>query len=272
LNPVTVTRGDGPVILGQPHGGTFVPDAIYRKLNGRGRVLGDTDWHIGTLYDGLLDGATIVRANFHRYVVDANRDPAGTTLYPGQNTTGLVPGVSFNSEPIWSDPAAATEDRDERLGYHHAYHAALHAEIERLRASHAAVVLYDCHSIRSELPFLFEGRLPDLNIGDNDGRTCAPALTKTVTAICAGAGAGGYSHVVNGRFRGGWTVRRYGRPGDGVHAIQMEITQRCYLEDECPPFAMDAAKTEALRSLLRPILVACDRTAREGALSGAGHG
>lgn len=262
-------RGGGPVILAQPHAGTFVPQALHAQLNVCGRGLPDTDWHVDRLYAGLLDDATIVRANFHRYVIDANRDPAGTTLYPGRNTTGLVPEVSFDNEAIWSDPAA-NDDIGDRLQYHAAYHAALCAEIDRLRDRYHTIVLYDCHSIRSVLPFLFDGRLPDLNIGDNGGRTCAPALTRAVAAICAGAG--GYSHVVNGRFRGGWTVRRYGRPADGVHAIQMEIAQRCYLEDEAPPFALDPAKTHALRSLLGRILGVCDKMAREGALTGAGHG
>lgn len=258
------------MILGQPHAGTSMPEAIYSRLNAAGRQLLDTDWHIDRLYDGLLDDATIVRANFHRYVIDANRDPAGESLYPGRNTTGLVPEVSFDNAPLWADPAAGKDDLVERLEYHEAYHAALRGEIERLAASHDAVVLYDCHSIRSELPFLFTGRLPDLNIGDNDGRTCAAAMTSAVSAICGTAGR--YSHVVNGRFRGGWTVRRYGRPTAGVHAIQMEITQRCYLVEEALPFAYAASKADSLRHMLRTILTTCAELARAGALTGGKDG
>ncbi|QFI70132.1 N-formylglutamate deformylase [Sinorhizobium alkalisoli] len=249
-----VRRGTSPVILGFPHTGTDVPPPIWQRLNDNGRLLADTDWHIHELYEGLLPEATTVRATFHRYVVDANRDPQGVSLYPGQNTTGLVPETDFDGAAIWKkgegprDADIAARLRD----FHAPYHAALAAEVARVKAIHGIAVLYDCHSIRSHIPFLFEGKLPDFNIGTDMGRTCDPAI-ETAADECA-ANAIGYNHVLNGRFKGGWTTRHYGRPEDGVHAIQMELAQSTHLAMEAPPFALDAAKAERLRAHLKAIL------------------
>ncbi len=259
MNPVTVTRGDGPIILGQPHSGLFIPPDIEARLNDRGRQRLDTDWHVDRLYEGLLPEATIVRAEFHRYVIDANRDPSGASLYPGQNTTGLVPRVTFDDQPIWNEAPTADQIEERRKGYHAAYHAALAAEIERVKAAHGFAVLYDCHSIRSTLPFLFEGRLPDLNIGDNNGATCAAEITPAIETVCNRQAQ--FSYVVNGRFRGGWTTRHYGRPADNIHAVQMEIAQDCYLTSETPPFAYDEDKASALRIVLKEILQAISEAA-----------
>jgi N-formylglutamate deformylase len=261
MNPVEVRRGTSPVILGLPHTGTIVPDDIRAGLNANGRMLADTDWHIHTLYDGLLPQATTVRATFHRYVVDANRDPSGQSLYPGQNTTGLVPLTDFDEKPIWLEGAEpGDDDLASRLAAFHApYHAALRAEIERVRAAHGVAILYDCHSIRSVVPFLFEGRLPDFNIGTNDGLSCAARIETATREICAAAA--GYTHVVNGRFKGGWTTRHYGRPAQGVHAIQMELTQATHLAGEAPPFAYSPGKADRLRVHLRAILTELERIA-----------
>ncbi|GJL92915.1 N-formylglutamate deformylase [Hyphococcus sp.] len=266
MNSVTVITGEGPVILGQPHSGIFVPDAIASRLNDRGRALADTDWHVDRLYDGLLPGASIVRANFHRYVIDANRDPSGASLYPGQNTTGLTPLTDFDGETIWNDAPDAQEVERRRMEFHAAYHLSLAAEIDRAREAHGAAVLYDCHSIRSRIPFLFDGTLPDLNIGTNNGATCAPALEAAVADACAESE---FTYVVNGRFRGGWTTRHYGTPDTGVHAIQMEIAQSAYLETEDAPFTYSESKAAKLRGVLKTILERIEEIALRGTLNGA---
>ncbi len=256
-----VKTGSSPVILGFPHTGTAVPADIWERLNDNGRILADTDWHIHHLYDGLLSEATTVRAPFHRYVIDANRDPAGVSLYPGQNTTGLVPETDFDGKAIWKDGQAPTEaDIAVRLrDFHAPYHAALAAEIERVRAIHGVAILFDCHSIRSHIPFLFEGRLPDFNIGTDMGKTCNSAIEQaTLTAVEA---AEGYDGVLNGRFKGGWTTRHYGQPETGVHAIQMELAQSTHLQTEAPPFAYDTAKAERLRIHLKDILARIEQIA-----------
>jgi len=251
---VAVARGESPVILAFPHSGTAMPPAIRERLNDNGRILSDTDWHLPRLYDGLLPEATTVRAEQNRYVIDLNRDPSGASLYPGQNTTALVPLTDFDNVAIWK--AGAEPDADEiahrRAQYHAPYHAALEAEIARVKALRGIAVVYDCHSIRSHIPFLFEGRLPDLNIGTDMGRTCAAEI-EAAAAMTVEA-APGFTSVLNGRFRGGWTTRHYGRPETGVHAIQMELAQATHLATETAPFGYDAERADRLRAVLRVVL------------------
>lgn len=253
MKPVIVDQGESPIILGQPHGGTFVPEYLQEKLNDRGKGLDDTDWHITRLYDGLVNNITVVRATFHRYVIDANRDPEGQSLYPGQNTTTLCPLTDFDGEPIWHEGAEPTaQDIEERhRTCHQPYHDALAAEIARVKSIHGFAILYDCHSIRSDIPFLFEGQLPVFNTGTNNGETCAPIIQETVHQVCVGAS--GFDQVLNGRFKGGWTTRHYGRPQDNVHAIQMELAQRCYMQEHAP-WSYSKPVADQIRPYLRQIL------------------
>lgn len=250
--PVEVVQGDGPVILGLPHTGTWLPDAVAAQLNETGRALADTDWHVHDLYAGLLPGLTSVRAPFHRYLIDVNRGPDDASLYPGQNTTGLVPLTDFDGRPIWREPPAPEEVAARVAAWHAPYHAALAAEIDRVRARHGVAILYDAHSIRSEIPFLFDGTLPDFNIGTADGESCAPAVEAAALSVCRAAT--GHSYVDNGRFKGGWTTRHYGRPEDGVHAIQMELAQATYLEAETPPWRLDPERVAEMREHLGALL------------------
>ena len=266
MNIVEVTQGGSPIILGQPHGGTHVPDAIFARLNENGQQLADTDWHIGQLYDGLLEGATVVASNIHRYVIDANRDPAGTSLYPGQNTTTLVPLTDFDGQAIWRSGQEPTPEEvaERRALYHAPYHAALAAEIERVKARHGVAILYDCHSIRSDIPFLFAGQLPVFSIGTNMGATCDPAVEAAAKEIAFAAD--GFDAVKNGRFKGGWTTRNYGRPARNEHAIQMELAQRSYME-EAAPWTYRPDRAEVLRPHLRKLLKSLNDLALSGALS-----
>lgn len=267
MTPVSITQGDSPVILGLPHGGTFVPDAMLVRLNDRGTALSDTDWHIAQLYEGLLPGVTTVAATFHRYVIDANRDPAGISLYPGANTTSLCPTTDFDGIDIWLDGQAPGPDEvaERRAHYHTPYHDVLAAEVARVKARHGVAIVYDCHSIRSTIPFLFDGVLPVFSIGTNDGQTCAPQVTEVVSAPCLASSR--FDSVVNGRFKGGWTTRHYGQPGNGVHAIQMELAQRAYLAAEAAPWTYAAQTAAPLRAVLAQILQSLDTLARSGVLN-----
>ncbi|QKG72221.1 N-formylglutamate deformylase [Erythrobacter mangrovi] len=251
MNPVTVIEGTSPIILGHPHSGTWVPEEVLATLKPEAHGLADTDWHISELYEGLVPGATVVRANFNRYVIDANRPPDGASLYPGQNTTGLVPLVDFEGQPIWLVEPGEGEIARRLATFHGPYHAALRAQIERVRQLHGVAVLYDCHSIRSTLPFLFEGRLPDLNIGTNSGTSCDPEIGRAAVIACEAVDR--FSVVLDGRFKGGWTTRHYGNPAGGVHAIQMEIVQDCYLASEQAPFAYSPEKAAPLRDVLAEV-------------------
>jgi N-formylglutamate deformylase len=245
-----------------PHTGTFVPDDIFENLNPLGQTLEDTDWHIDRLYDGLLPGSTQVKATFHRYVIDPNRDPSGQSLYPGQNTTGLCPIIDFDDNPLYHSGQRPNAKEIERrwLTFHAPYHAAIEAEIARVKALHGIAILYDCHSIQSRKPFLFDGKLPDFNIGTNEGKTCDPRLQQAVADICDRAE--GYSSVANGRFKGGWTTRHYGQPLKGVHALQMELTQSSYM-DETAPWTYRPTKADRLRPHLKLILQTLEQLARD---------
>ncbi len=253
IKPAHVKRGNSPVILAMPHTGTYIPANITAKLNANGRKLTDTDWHVDRLYRGLLPGATVVRANFHRTVIDANRDPSGQSLYPGQNTTGLCPVIDFDNFALYKKGQEPDADEIEvrRLAFHAPYHQAITSEILRLKRLHKNVVLYDCHSIRSHVPFLFDSTLPDFNIGTKNGQTCAPELEKLVTGICESETD--FTSVTNGRFKGGWTTRHYGNPKLGIYAIQMELAQCIYL-DEKPPWTYQPDKAKSARRVLRKLL------------------
>ncbi|MEO0974457.1 MAG: N-formylglutamate deformylase [Pseudomonadota bacterium] len=262
---IDLHEGESPLILSAPHVGTQVPDDIAARLSKRGLALDDTDWHVHRLYEGLVPGATTISARYSRYVVDLNRPPDGGSLYPGQNTTGTCPLTDFDGEALYRDGQAPDETEvAERVAiYHRPYHAAIEAQIERLKARHGAVLLYDCHSIRSVIPYLFDGELPVLNIGTNAGTTCDPSLEHLVVDGCRAAeSGGGYNWVLNGRFKGGWTTRRYGQPAGGVHAIQMETAQRAYLH-EAPPWDYDPALGDQLRPFLKALLEGLAARVRE---------
>ena len=252
MKAVEVTRGDSPLVLGLPHTGTFVPDEVLETFTTVGQALADTDWHIHDLYDGLVDDVTSVRALFHRYVIDANRDPSGESLYPGQNTTTLCPLTDFDGRPLYQDGFEPDEIEIESrlLVYHQPYHRALAAEIRRVREKHGFAILYDCHSIRSVIPFLFENTLLDMNVGTNLGTTCAAEIENNIFNICKQSGR---SHVLNGRFKGGWTTRHYGEPDKGCHAIQMELAQSTYMQ-ETPPWTWQQDQAAQIRPVLKSIL------------------
>lgn len=254
MNVVEVTTGDCPLILAMPHTGFYVPDEILANLNETGRSLSDADWHIEELYRDLVPQASVVRALFHRYVIDANRAPSDVSLYPGQNTTGLCPITDFDGNAIHIENQHPDNHEIEhrRKTYHAPYHEALQAEIERVHQRFGVAVLYDCHSIRSSIPYLFEGKLPDFNVGTVSGRSCAMAMESLVVDLCSNAA--GYTSVLNGRFKGGWTTRNYGRPKQNIHAIQMEIAQSTYLESEQHPFIYSPAKSGQIRFHLKNIL------------------
>jgi len=253
MNVFSVLEGDNPVILAQPHGGTYVPVELLARFNDRGKELADTDWHINKLYAALLGDNTVVQSHIHRYVIDANRDPRDASLYPGQNTTSLCPLSDFDGNPIYRQGEEPSNDEIEyrRSMYHRPYHAALSEQIERLKRKHPAVVVFDCHSIRSKIPFLFAGTLPDFNIGTHDGRSCCQEIQSSVERKCADAK--GYTHIVNGRFKGGWTTRHYGQPDRGIHAIQLELAQFTYMQ-ESAPWGYDEHKAKKLRTHLAEII------------------
>lgn len=251
---VSITRGSSPLVLSMPHPGTGLPAEIAAQLNARGKLVEDTDWHMRQLY-GFAERfqPTIVEAGLSRFVIDLNRDPAGVSLYPGQATTELVPITTFDGAPIWQTNPDEAEIARRREAYFQPYHDALAAEIAYATAQYGFCLLWDCHSIRSVIPRLFPGTLPTLNLGTNSGASAAPAVEAAATAAMAGSA---FTQVVNGRFKGGWITRHYGRPAEHAHALQMEIALSAYLDDEAAPWTFAPAKAASLQATLSAMIEA----------------
>jgi N-formylglutamate deformylase len=248
--------GEGPLLVSMPHVGVEIPEDIAARLTPLAGALPDTDWHVDRLYDFLagLD-VPVLKARQSRYVVDLNRPPDGTALYPGQAGTGLVPVETFAGEALYAagetPDAAEIETRVEK--YWRPYHEKLTGELARIRAVHGFAILWDAHSIRSQVPRLFEGQLPDLNFGTSGETSAAPGLAAALMRIAGGQGD--YSAVLNARFTGGYITRQYGDPAAGVHALQLELSQATYM-DEDPPYAFDEARAARIRPLLRRLVEA----------------
>ena len=247
-------RGSAPLLVSLPHDGSAIPPALAARMTPEARRAPDTDWHVARLYAFARElGASILVPKHSRYVIDLNRGEDDTSPYPGQNTTGLVPLRRFTGEPVYlpgCEPDAA-EVASRIDAYWRPYHAALRGELERIRAQHGRVTLWEGHSIRgSGLAFLFEGRLPDLNLGTASGASCSPALQARIEAELAAQTL--YDWVANGRFKGGHITRHYADPGNGIDAVQLEISQRTYMDEDS--FEYDEAKAARLQALLESLL------------------
>lgn len=249
-----LTRGTLPLLVSFPHAGTRIPPALEARMTPEALQRADVDWHLPQLYAfAAAMGASLLAARHARHVIDLNRPPEDESLYPGQDVTGLLPLDTFRKQPLYR-PGQAPDDAERvarREQYWRPYHDALRGELERLLALHGRVVLWDAHSICSVLPRFFEGRLPDLNLGTADGRACAPAVQAAVEAQMAAQS--GFTHVSNGRFKGGHITRHYGAPGRGIHALQLEMVQCIYM-DESAPFGYRPDLAVQVQPLLQRML------------------
>lgn len=252
-------RGSVPLLISLPHDGIDIPADLRGDLVPAALAVPDTDWHVAQLYDFARSlGASLLRPRWSRYVIDLNRPPDGAALYPGRRETGLCPLQGFDGVPIYraghEPDAQAVMARVEH--YWRPYHAALQAELARLRLQHGQVLLWEGHSIRSHCPMFFDGRLPDYNVGTADGASCGASVQAALQQVLA---ASGVSHVVNGRFKGGYITRQYGAPEQGIHAVQMEMAQSSYLDEaspECFQPTLAAPAQRLLRDLLQHALAA----------------
>lgn len=251
-----------PLLVSIPHLGTRIPDELQAGYSPRALGVEDTDWHLDRLYGFARElGASVLQPTVSRYVIDLNRPPDDAPMYPGASNTELCPTRFFTGDALYLEgQAPGPEERARRRAlYWQPYHDALASELDRLRATHGFALLWDAHSIRSQIPWLFEGVLPDLNIGTAGG---ASAHESVAAAVARAAGRHhAFSHVVNGRFKGGYITRRYGNPADGVHAVQLEMVQKAYMQ-ESPPFEYDealAARVQpVLRDMVHAALAACE--------------
>ncbi|KAF1714411.1 N-formylglutamate deformylase [Pseudoxanthomonas yeongjuensis] len=253
MDTYTLHRGTAPLLISLPHDGTAVPADIAARLTDSARSVPDTDWHVSRLYDFARElGASMIVPIYSRYVIDLNRPEDDVSLYPGQNTTGLCPHVQFSGEPVYRDGHDPDEtevaERVER--YWRPYHRALAGELQRIHARHGRARLWEGHSIRGVVPFLFEGRLPDLNLGTSAGASCSPPLQSRLESVLASQD--GYDFIVNGRFKGGYITREYGDPAKGVDAVQLEISQRIYMDESS--FEWDEEKAARTQAVLRELI------------------
>jgi N-formylglutamate deformylase len=252
----TFHPGQGPLLISMPHAGTHLPPALAARLTPEARQVPDTDWHMARLYDfAKAMGASVLVATHSRYVIDLNRPPDNQNLYPGQDTTGLCPVDTFDKTPIYAagDLPDAAEINARREAIWQPYHQQLQTELQRLRSRFEKVVLWDAHSIRSVLPRFFDGKLTDINLGNADGTSCDAALAQSLLAI--GQAADGFSAVLNGRFKGGHITRQYGQPAQGVHAVQLELTQCSYMQESLP-FAYLPERVQQIQPHLQRMMAA----------------
>lgn len=247
-------EGRTPLLIDVPHAGTYIPDDLRAALTAHAQNVADADWHVPQLYAFAIErGASLMVATHARYVIDLNRDPQGAALYPGADNSELVPTAGFDAAPLYlpgNRPSAAHVDA-RRAQYWAPYHARLAQRLEAIRARHGYAILLDAHSIRSRVPRFFDGRLPDLNLGTADGHSCAPSLQTAAMDVLSRAQ--GFSSVCNGRFKGGYITRHYGEPARGVHALQLEIAQACYMHED-PPWPWDPLCAQPLQSVLRQLV------------------
>ena len=260
-----LTRGHSPLIVNVPHAGRHVPDAIVQRLQPSARALPDTDWHVDELYRFVPStGATLIAATHSRYVVDLNRDPSGAALYPGADNTELCATRTFGNDAIYlpGEEPSLVEIAARRATFFDPYHARLAAEIARVRERHKYAILIDGHSITREVPRFFAGSLPDLNLGTSDGTSCERAAQALAAGILSDAN--GFTHVVNGRFKGGYITRHFGHPREHVHVLQLEMAQACYM-DEANPVTFDAARAAPLTRVLERLVIALSEWRPTGA-------
>jgi N-formylglutamate deformylase len=247
-------RGNSPLFVSLPHVGTELPDDQRWRYVERAFAVEDTDWHLDRLYDFARDlGASLIVPRYNRYLIDLNRPSENTPMYPGLNNTELCPTRFFTGEPLYRDDSAPDPAEIARRveRYWRPYHEALRAELERLRERHGHAILFDGHSIKSELPWLFDGRLPDLNLGTANGASCASSLQSALAGVLAGQSR--FTQVVDGRFKGGYTTRHYGEPDRELHAIQLEMCWRCYLQESAPQ-AWNPERAEGVLPILRELI------------------
>lgn len=252
----TLHRGNTPLLLSLPHVGTLIPDDQKARYVERALAVEDTDWHLERLYGFARElGASVLVPRYSRYLVDLNRPPENAPMYPGANNTELCPTHFFTGDALYRDGQAPDESEVARRVQHYwrPYHEALRTELQRLHETHGHAVLFDGHSIKSELPWLFDGKLPDLNLGTAEGASCAPGLRQALSDVLAIQTR--WTQVVDGRFKGGHITRHYGRPAAQVHAVQLEMCWSCYMA-ETEPWAWDEARAGQVRPLLRRLLQA----------------
>ncbi|MBU9821636.1 N-formylglutamate deformylase [Rahnella sp. BCC 1045] len=252
-DPYHFIPGTAPILISIPHAGTHLTPEVASGLSDAALPLSDTDWHIPKLYDfARALGASILVGQYSRFVIDLNRPSDDKPLYTTA-TTGLYPDTLFDGRATFKPGMTPTgAQRQQYLDeIWQPYHQKIQSELARMKQEFGYALLFDAHSIASVIPRLFDGQLPDLNLGTNSGESCAPALSEILEKTCQQQTR--FTHVLNGRFKGGYITRAYGQPENNVHAVQLELAQVNYME-EIEPFSYSEDKASELQALLKPLL------------------
>ena len=255
----SLLRGTSPLLVSMPHIGTEIPAELAPAFNLRALAVEDTDWHLAQLYNFLPElGASVLMPCYSRYVIDLNRPPDDAPMYPGASNTELCPTRFFTGDALYrTDREPSAADRAaRRVIFWQPYHTALADELVRIKALHGYALLWDAHSIRSQIPWLFDGRLPDLNIGTASGASADASIANALVAAVTESANGSSrpSCVLNGRFKGGYITRHYGAPQRHIHALQLEMCQALYMQEE-PPFAYDKPKAAQIQPVLKSMMI-----------------
>lgn len=248
-------RGSLPLLVSVPHAGTFVPESIAQRFSLAGSELVDTDWNVDKLYGFVRElGASLLTANYSRYVVDLNRAADSAALYPGAATSPVCATQTFDGKPIYIPGGEPTEAeiRSRVQQYWQPYHQKIADELAQLRATHGYALLWDGHSIASEIPALFPGVLPEFNFGTRDDASCPRNVAEQLLNVVASDGR--FGAVLNGRFKGGYITMNYGRPAQGVYAVQLELSQRVYM-DEGKGTGWDPQRAESASAIISQLLM-----------------
>lgn len=244
--------GDSPLLVSVPHDGRNIPADIARQMTPEALSIPDTDWHVARLYEFCAElNANMIIATHSRYVVDLNRSATDAALYEGQVSTGLCPVKTFSGAPVYryGEGVSAAEKEQRVVSYWQPYHEQLQRRLQQIKERFGYALLWDAHSIPSQVPSLFPGELPVLNLGTNNGRSCPEYLRDAVAAVATSSSC---SAVIDGRFRGGFITRHYGRIEEKQFAIQLELAQRSYMDEDTGEY--DEPRAAQLTKTLQAML------------------
>jgi N-formylglutamate deformylase len=226
----SLSTGNIGMLISMPHNGQHIPEGIADSMISSTTSVADTDWYMDKLYSfAQAMGIYVLSPKYSRSVIDLNRDPNGEVLYAGANNTELCPTTAFDLSPLYIEGKQPSNQEITRRVKHYwqPYHQALGDTLAKLKQQHGKVILLDAHSIMSQVPRFFSGKLPDFNFGTANGRSCSHTLLESIKKLDLTP----YSSVYNGRFKGGYITRTYGDPVNNIHAIQLELSQHTYMDE-----------------------------------------
>ena len=248
-----------PIIVSVPHSGTDFPPELEHDFLTEMRIRADdTDWFVHQLYNFVPDmGISLIHSRYCRWVIDLNRDPESKPLYDdGRIITGLTPHSDFHGNEIYvsQDHYPNEEEINRRLAlYYWPYYQKLEELLTERKAEFGQVLLWDAHSIRQFVPGIRKAHFPDLILGSNDRQSAKQGLIDIAMHNLDGFG---FDLKHNDPFKGGHITRYFGNPGENVHALQLEMVKKLYMDDNERIYDEQSAKKikEMLKQVFEGLL------------------